>query len=281
MLLSSWKSHHQNITRTHRLCVLLIPTSGCLIISNCFSFLLHWGMLVQVKDLTVMCEITGIRARSVLRACSGFPSVSLFNVPFSVLLRFDRWMFRSLPVLAHAVCMAPERRGCRELHRAEQKRTTCFREWQVCAEWEVGCFCRWSIRQIAQQIDTTCVKCQTRWGMILVSGFEKVGSISLSCKDTCQWFSLACWRSQANGIHKHSFPSGWRLSGNDASSPAEAISGPWEWIAPVSTGEELVRDSDCALFTLPAHGSCHGTSHCLDRTASNVWSWAEKNSYGG
>lgn len=38
----------------------------------------------------------------------------------------------------------------------------------------------------------------------------------------------------------------------------EAISVPWKWIGLVLTGEKRLCDSDCALFTLPAHIICHG-----------------------
>lgn len=37
----------------------------------------------------------------------------------------------------------------------------------------------------------------------------------------------------------------------------EQIKACGEGLAPVLTGEQLACDLDCALFTLPAHGSCH------------------------
>lgn len=37
----------------------------------------------------------------------------------------------------------------------------------------------------------------------------------------------------------------------------EQIKAHGEGLAPVLTGEQLVCDLDCALFTLCAHGSCH------------------------
>lgn len=74
----------------------------------------------------------------------------------------DSGMFRCLSVLTHAVCIAPERLDCQELHRAKQNRTTfvmCFQaEADLCCVQQSereGCFWLWSIRQIAQQIDTT------------------------------------------------------------------------------------------------------------------------------
>lgn len=87
----------------------------------------------------------------------------------------------------------------------------------------------------------------------------------------------------ANGINKHSFPIGWGLSGNGAVSQAEAISRPWKWIGLVLTGEKLVCDSDCALFTLPAHGSCHGCLIAwierLQMLGDKAWSWKENQSW--
>lgn len=48
------------------------------------------------------------------------------------------------------------------------------------------------------------------------------------------------------------------LSGNKAVCQVAANQGHGKGLAQVLTGEKLVCDLDCALFTLPAHGSCHG-----------------------
>lgn len=48
------------------------------------------------------------------------------------------------------------------------------------------------------------------------------------------------------------------LSGNKAVCQVGANQALGKGLGLLLTGEKLVCDLDCALFTLPAHGSCHG-----------------------
>lgn len=56
-----------------------------------------------------------------------------------------------------------------------------------------------------------------RWGegWLGCQDLKCLRSICLSCKDTHQWFSLACWRS-CRQMALITFPIGWGLSGNEA-----------------------------------------------------------------
>lgn len=92
-----------------------------------FFFVLHSG-----RDACGSGELdkTGRNNRNISYLCflSPLHSLALFlcNDQFPIFLnRTWQWkMFRSLSVLTCAVCMAPQRHNCWELHRVEPNRTT-------------------------------------------------------------------------------------------------------------------------------------------------------------
>lgn len=152
----------------------------------------------------------------------------------------------------------------------------------MCAEW---CFWLWSMHQITQQIDTTQIcemsdKVRDDFG-VFWKGWIHIFVLQGSPPVIQLGMLKISW---ANGINnKCSFPNGWGLSGSKTVSPDAAISKPWKWIALVLTGEKLVCDSDCALFTLPAHGSCRGCLitwiEWLQMLGGKAWSRTETQSW--
>ncbi len=128
--------------RVHSFYVLLISSSGRLITSNRGGLLFFYiafredcGSRELDKTLKLQEYQPILFFFFFLECVVFFPALFVMTNFQYYCIALDSGMFRCLSVLTHAVCIAPERHSCQELHRVEQNRTTfvvCFGEWRVC-----------------------------------------------------------------------------------------------------------------------------------------------------
>lgn len=240
-----------------------------------FSYCIQGGTLVEVENLTKLGEITGISAICV------FSLPSTLSLSFFVMTNFQySWI-----VLDSGKCLDPCLCSLVQyvwLHRDTivesyigQNRTEQLLWWvsgEAAGFAGGGMFlpminnlpnhpANW---QYANMLNV-------RWGegWLGCQDLKCLRSISLSCTDTHQWFSLACWRS-CRQMALITFLNGWGLSGNEAVFHVEALSSPWKRIGPsIDWRETCQRLRLCIIYT-----SCpqqlSWMSSCLDWMASNV-----------
>lgn len=94
------------------------------------------------RNFTKLCEILRIRAIHFLRCVPFSPSPCLLMTSFQYCCSvLDSRMLTCLSALTHAVCIAPERHYCRELHLAEQNNFCYLFQGAVCL------CCSWNWRR--------------------------------------------------------------------------------------------------------------------------------------
>lgn len=106
-----------------------------------FPFLLHSEMFLE-ENFTKLCEILRVRAIHFLGCVPFSPSPCLLMTSFQYCCSvLDSRMLTCLSALTHAVCIAPERHYCRELHLAEQNNFCYLFQGGVCL------CCSWNWRR--------------------------------------------------------------------------------------------------------------------------------------